>query len=237
MGRAGAGKGTGGSVMEIRPNKEIAWKFDTARYATDAQVIGKDRVLLAEYLDRKISERDLKGNILWQKQCEVPLACTRLPNGATFVATRRQLLILDKDGKETFTHTVQGSNIYAAARARDGHMVYIDQRGQCTWINAKGNQVKSFPVGQLFTLAGTIEVLPAHRILVPLLREGKVVEFDKDGNRVWQATVPTPYSAIRLPNGNTVVANVQRVLELDRDGKAVWSFQPDTGRPFRLRRR
>jgi hypothetical protein len=51
-----------------------------------------------------------------------------------------------------------------------------------------------------------------------------------------------PMSAVRLANGNTLVAtnvvqnNTQRIAELDRNGKTVWEYK-DSGRPWRARRR
>jgi hypothetical protein len=50
--------------------------------------------------------------------------------------------------------------------------------------------------------------------------------------------VPTPTSATRLPNGNTLVASTmgQQVLELDRTGKTVWEYK-NPQRPWKVRRR
>jgi len=58
---------------------------------------------------------------------------------------------------------------------------------------------------------------------------GYVREYDATGKQVRQIDVPGgPHSAIRLPDGNTLIAcgdrakNPPRVLEVDRDGKIVW---------------
>ncbi len=46
-------RGVSGRVFEIRPNQQILWQINGLRYPLDAQVIGKDRVLIAEYLNRR----------------------------------------------------------------------------------------------------------------------------------------------------------------------------------------
>ena len=35
-----------------------------------------------------VSERDLQGKIVWERQVDLPVACQRLPGGQTFIATR-----------------------------------------------------------------------------------------------------------------------------------------------------
>jgi hypothetical protein len=234
-----AGKGLGGRVYELKPNGEMNWSIDNLRYALDVQYLSKDRVLIAEYLGRRVTERDTKGEILWEKAVDLPIACQRLPNGHTFIATRRQLLVVDRNGKEVFTYFHQNTSITAATRLRDGQMVLFTSGGLCQRLDSTGQEVKTFTAGQVYTMGGNIEVLPGNRILAPLYRENRVVEYDFDGNQVWQAAVNYPTSATRLPNGNTLVVSMTRgqVVEIDREGKEVWSQATPGGRPYRARKR
>ena len=50
--------------------------------------------------------------------------------------------------------------------------------------------------------------------------------------------VNNPNRAIRLPNGNTLVAsqNTRKIMEFDRAGRNVWEFATD-GMVFNARRR
>jgi len=62
------------------------------------------------------------------------------------------------------------------------------------------------------------------------------VEISREGKEEWQINgCASPISAQRLPNGNTVIAEVsgQRVRELDPTGKEVWSLRAIKGRPIR----
>jgi hypothetical protein len=54
----------------------------------------------------------------------------------------------------------------------------------------------------------------------------------------WQIEVDSPGHAVRLANGNTLVASIegQRIMEFDRAGKEVWR-QATSGRPFHTYRR
>src|SRR5207302_1870603 len=99
------GKGTMGRVFELgTDHKEIRWEINQLRYPVDVQMTGPNRVLIAEYLNRRVTERDVTtGKILFDYQVYLPIACQRLPNGNTFIVTRRQLLEVNRDGVEVFS--------------------------------------------------------------------------------------------------------------------------------------
>ena len=186
----------------------------------------------------RLYERDLKGNSYWEKEFnDGILGIQRFPSRDIFVATRRQLYLLDPVGIVVFSPKIQKVDeidkdtdpkdivsIRAAGRARDGHMVYVNQEGECTWLDPEGLVARTFKVGQLGQIgAGLIDILPGQRILLPL--SDKVAEFDRDGKLTWHLNIQGASAALRLPNGNTLVASGQRVTEFDRDGQDVWSFQ------------
>ncbi|MCI0376382.1 MAG: hypothetical protein L0215_02120 [Gemmataceae bacterium] len=241
------GDSRGSKLMEVRPSKQVFWQYNSKRILTDGQYLNKERVLVAEGL--KLYERDLKGNSYWEKEFDDPvIAHERLPHGEIFVATRRQLYLLDAVGIVVFSPKVQKVDkidedtdeselvsIRAAGRARDGHMVYLNQDGECTWLDPEGLVARRFKVGEFSQNgAGMIDVLAGQRILLPLA--DKVAEIDGDGNMAWHVKTQSANAALRLPNGNTLVASGQRVLEVDRDGREVWFFQ-SPGNAVRLRRK
>ncbi len=231
-------KGLSGVVVELSPKGEVNWKFEGIRYPLDIQYVARDRVLVAEYLNKRVTERDTKGNVLWEKAINMPIACQRLPNGDTFIASRQMLTIVDRDGKDVFTGFQQVGSITAAVRLRDGHMVAILSTGQCHLLDPSGKEVRNFRVGQVYTLGGNIDVLPNGRLLVPLYNEGRVVEIDLLGNVHAQFACMRPTSAIRLKNGNTLVTQLSgnRVVEVNPQGGEVSSWTTE-GRPWRVRRR
>jgi hypothetical protein len=61
--------------------------------------------------------------------------------------------------------------------------------------------------------------------LVARMDMGKVAEYDGKGREVWSVDVPSPWSASRLPGGNTLItSNRTFVREVDQAGKTVWEL-------------
>ncbi len=64
--------------------------------------------------------------------------------------------------------------------------------------------------------------------LVPFLQMEKVVEYDKDFHEIWSYEIPTPWAAIRLKNGNTLITDERDKLtrEVNPKKETVWEFKP-----------
>jgi bilin biosynthesis protein len=228
-----------GRVLEIGKDGKTIWEFAGLLYPIDAQVVGDDRVLVAEFQGRRVTERDFKGEVKWEKAVPaLPISATRLPDGNTLICSRNQLLEVDKDGKEFFAQN--RNDLVAAQKRRDGEYVILTSTGKVIRIDATGKEVKSFDLENV--AAGRIgihfDLLPNGRVVVPVMGQGKVQEYDQNGKKVWEAAVELPTSAVRLPNGHTLVvsSNTQRVVELNREGTEVWEYKGE-GRVLRVRRR
>lgn len=219
----------GGQVMELGPDKKTRWTVPGLQFVIDAQVLPGNRVLVAEYNGNQVSERDLKGNVVWRYAMVNPFNVQRLPNGNTFMACRNQMLEVDRTGKQVVNHQRPGHDLMAARKLPNGQIAFITANGTYHRMDAAGKVVKSFAVGPVQTFV-RMDVLPNGRVVVPQYGASKVVEYDADGKPIWQANVQNPVSAMRLPNGNTLVASLsgQRALELDRQGKEVWTHPTGT---------
>jgi hypothetical protein len=233
-------RGLTGRVYEVDRSGKLLWQIENLNYPIDAQVIGDDRVLIAEYRTRNVTERNFKGEILWTKNVgSLLLGARRQPNGHTFIVTRNQLLEVDKDGKELVT-IARGNDVGAAAQARDGTIALVTTGGMFIRYDRTGKELKSFKVaGPVLYLGSNIDLLPGGHVLIPIYSANKIVEYDADGKEVWEAKVNLPGSVMRLPNGNTLVSSRTgtTVSEIDRTGKEVWTHRIDNGRPMRARRR
>ncbi|CAK4836537.1 unnamed protein product [Aphanomyces euteiches] len=55
----------------------------------------------------------------------------------------------------------------------------------------------------------------------------RVVEYDKDFNEIWSYDMLSPWAAIRLQNGNTLITNEKDALtrEVNRAGETVWEIK------------
>ena len=63
--------------------------------------------------------------------------------------------------------------------------------------------------------------------LLPFLKEGRIVEYDKNWNEIWTTKAEGPWSAVRLKNGNTLVPgdNHAYVHEVNPQGNIVWAIE------------
>ncbi|HZU35697.1 MAG TPA: HEAT repeat domain-containing protein [Gemmataceae bacterium] len=228
-----------GRVWELGPDHKPRWEIvKDLRGPIDAVMVGANRVLVAEY-QGFVTERDTHGKVLWEQRITGnPIACQRLPNGNTFVATMSNMMELTPAGKQVYNHPAQGGNLTCASVLRDGHIVYLGMNGTLHEMDRGGREIRSFPVnaeGANYEWR-TFAVLPNGHYLVPRQSNGKVFEYDHTGKVVWRGTGPTPYSAVRLGNGHllTVSMNTNVLAEVSRTGKIVWQ-ETLKGRPFKIR--
>ncbi len=234
--------GVAGRVVEVGMDGKTRWAIDNLNYPVDAEVTGPNRVLIAEYRGRQVSERTFKGDVVWSKQFpSYVMGARRLANGNTLVNLRSQVVELNRKGEQVGTFQAAGAIILSAGRTRNGQTVLVDYRGLCVHLDESGREVKRFTVGStgLSAIGTHVDILPSGNIVVPQYSQNRVVEFDANGKQVWQAESLRPTSAVRLPNGHTLVTSrySRNVDELDRDGKVVWRYQAEVGNVLSGRRR
>jgi hypothetical protein len=232
-------RGLTGRVMEVDRDGRQRWQIDGLQYPIDAQVVGNDRVLIGEYRSRRVTERNFKGEVLWEKTVPGMLqGVQRLPNGNTFIVTRNQLLEYDREGKEVGAVERPSIDVMAARKLRNGEVVLLTLAGMCVHLDAGGKELGHFPAGANFIIGLNLDTVPGGRVLVPQYSQSKVVEFDPEGQKVWEHETANPNSVVRLPNGNTLIGSMvnQRAVEVDRAGKEVWEYKAE-GRLMRVRRR
>ena len=71
-----------------------------------------------------------------------------------------------------------------------------------------------------------IRITAAGTYLLPFLKLNKVVEYDKHFNPIWTYEIPTPWAAVRLHNGNTLITDEHGPLvrEVNPKSETVWEF-------------
>jgi hypothetical protein len=228
-------------VWECGPDGKRLWEVANLQSPWDAQSLPGGRVLIAEYQGQRVTERDLKGHVLWEKRITsgTPNCCQRLPNGNTFITTNQTILEVDRKGNEVYSHN-PGENLYivGAMKQRDGRVVCGTSQGVAVFQhNGAGKDWKMTRIGNVQSWC-RVEGLANGRFLVAVPSEDKVLEMDATGKVLTNWAVPGAASAVRLPNGHTLVAcsRNNRVWELDRNGKMIWEKVAD-GQPWRVRRR
>jgi hypothetical protein len=211
-------------VWECGRDGRVRWEIkENLRQPIDAQVLPGGHVLVAEAAPGRVSERDRKGNVLWEAPAPKVGHVRRLPNGNTFVGSLDRAFEINPAGKEVAAWT-PGPNftVNGVDRRPDGNVVFISVNGKVVEFDAAGK-----PVFTLDLPAGNwcgVKALPNNRYLVAVINPGKVQEVDRAGKVWWQCEVAGATYAERLPGGNTLVCAFggQRVVEVDRKGKVVW---------------
>jgi outer membrane protein assembly factor BamB len=231
-----------GMIVDLDAANKERWKIELGLVLPlDVQLLPGERVLIAEHDGGRVSERNRKGDVLWEKKLQQPLVAQRLPNGNTFVATRTQMMEFDREGKQVMTRFPEnGETIMRAQRLRNGDtaLVLTTGTGESRFVRLDdaGKEIKSIAVN-IRTSGGRIDVLPNGHLLIPENTGNRVVELDADGKEVWQVKMDRPIMALRLPNGNTMVTSMNETLgavEFDRTGKEVWQYK--TEMPTRVTR-
>jgi HEAT repeat protein len=213
-----------GVVTELGADRKPRWELKGLRWPRDAVVLGPDRILVAEYNGNCITERNLRGEILWQKQLPgaYPVAVQRLRNGHTFITCQNKLVEIDRGGREVLTIDRPQNDTVMARKMRDGQIILVSQNSACIRLDATGKEVKQFQVQMAWH--NGIDILANGHIIIPAIWMNRVIEYDQEGKSVWEANSMQPMAACRLPGGNTLIGNQMwpsKVLELDVTGKQV----------------
>jgi HEAT repeat protein len=229
-----------GRITELGRDRKPRWSFGGTQSPVDAWMLPNNRVVVAEYGGRKVTERDLKGAVIWTKQLNGnPHNVQRLPNGHILIATNTQVLEVDRTGKEVFAlnnlqQIFQFGQISGAYKSRKGHYICTTQNGKCFHLDANGKVLKSFITNRN---NAWMDLLPNGRILLAQNGGNKVGEYDPDGKLILELDVQQVSMVTGLPNGNFLAAShsTGRVIEMDRKGKVLWEYR--TQGPFRARGR
>jgi HEAT repeat protein len=217
------------TVTELGPDNKPRWSLTGLQAPVDAQVLANQHVLVAE--QSRVTERDLRGKVVWQKDGIQPLAVQRLANGNTFIPCAGLLLEVDRAGKEVLRAPI---GVAAARRLPDGRIVAFD-RQNVIQLDRAGREVKR--TGVMVGGAGCNEVLDNGHVLTLSPGMGSFIELDADGKEVGRFDQRGVAHAFRLPNGHTLVTVAgTKYVELDKDFKPV----KETALPaptFRVKRR
>ena len=230
-----------GRVLELDSANHPRLEIGQLNFPLDAQLLPNGNVLVAEHgnpsgLGGRVTERNSKNEVVWEKQIEGALVAQRLPNGNTFIATQAQLIEVNRDGGVVNTYErPNGEMIMKAQKLGNRDVALVTQpapgaeAARFVLLDDKGKELRSFMVSLKFS-GGRIDVLPNGNVLVPEAGDNRVVELDAHGAVVWEAAADQPIAAVRLANGDTLITTYSehRAIEVDRDGKEVWEVRRDT---------
>jgi HEAT repeat protein len=216
-------------VIDLDENNKVRWKIPGLRLPLDVQPLPGDRVLIAEHMGNRVTERNAKGEVVWEKRFAEPLTAQRLANGHTMIASKDRLVEIERSGKEVFSYMPPaGGQIMRATKLPGGDIALITQLGVTRFVrlNRFGKEIKSFGV-EVGTFGGRVGITATGNVLIPEMYNNRILEYDGTGRIVREIGAQQPIACTVLPNGNVLVTSMsqRRAVELDREGKEVWEFR------------
>jgi len=223
-----------GRMIMLDSHNNILWKIDNLQFPLDAQILPDEKVLVAEHQGNKVTERNKKGEIIWEKKIDGPLAVQKLEDGSIFIASKSNVVFVDPKGKEISEFTPPNNEpIMKANIASNGDicLVLSTLQGNAKFVRFDKNkkQVTSYDI-DVRTSGGKVDILPNGNSLITEVYGNRVIEFNNEGKEVWHFECEQPVAAVRLPNGNTLVTSMtqMKALEIDPKGKEIWSYKSNT---------
>ena len=193
----------------------------------------------ADYTGQKVFLVNAEGAVEWEY--ETGGSCNDiwvLPNGNLLFNTGTGVTEVNRDKEIVFRYS-SDSEIYACQRLANGN-TFIGEcnSGRLLEVDPAGkivNELRLLPEG---TDGGHIYMRNARKLvngnyLVAHSGEEIVREYAPDGTVVKEFAAPGgPHSAIRLPDGNTLITcgdmrEAPMVLEVAPDGREVWKVEHD----------
>jgi len=223
-------------IIDLDATGKERWKIDRLQMPLDIEPLPGDRVLVAEYRGNRVTERNSKGEVLWEKKVPEPLVAQRLCNGNTFIATREGVIEVDQKGNEVFSYSpVAGQEVMRARKLTGGDILLVTQLGgaaRLVRIDRFGNPVRTFGGIEVKTSGGRLDVTPSGNVLIPEMNNNRVCEFEPDGKLVRAIPVPEPITALSTPSGTVLVTSMRekdyKAVEINRADKEVWQYRRET---------
>jgi HEAT repeats len=218
-----------GTVTELDRNGKPRWTLTGLNQPRDALLLpGSQRMLVTE--QDRVTERDLRGKILWQKEGLPGVGCVqRLRNGNTLITCPGQnsLIEVDRKGQEVMHVDIGGTDWTATTRKlRNGSMVMFNGRGAIAQLDKTGRTVKTTQVQANGNTSA--EILDNGHVLVPF--GNAITEYDVDGKQIRRLSVPKInhlWQVSCMFNGHILALGASqgrgecKCVELNRNGQLV----------------
>jgi hypothetical protein len=224
--RALVGDYSGGKVCIIDADGKVEWQYP-AKNANDAWMLPNGNVLFNS--GRGVKEVTPAKEIVFEYESKGEVyTCQRLPNGNTLVGDciEGQLLEVDPAGKVVKTIDLPKPQLAVTP---------AENPAQAAKKGKKKKPVKKRGPSPMHSYMRDARQLANGNYLVSHIADQVAREYDPSGKLLRE--IPAPggaHSAIRLPNGNTLIScgdksktATVKVLEVDPAGKVVWSLDAD----------
>jgi outer membrane protein assembly factor BamB len=220
----------------------------TFRLVLPMSTVHAERLVLlgASYGKNVLAICDAQGDVIWSHATDGPAEGHAGHHDVQLLATGNILyhdswtklteVTLEKQVVWTYDSATMNGNdgrrvdVHAFARLPNDHTMIAESGvGRIIEVDEAGmlrHQFDLKPGGTQSTRH--VRMTPAGTYLVCSEDPGIVIEYDRDGNVVWDYLIKTRvYGAIRLANGNTLIASGSgnSVVEVNPDRQVVWQYE------------
>ncbi len=192
-----------------------------------------------DYSQGKVFIVSVEGEVQWEYPAPHCNDVWILPNDNLLFVTGHGVKEVTRDKRVVFSYESK-SEIYACQRLENGNTFIAEcNTGRLLEVDPDGKIVKEVRLLEEGKDGGHAYIRNARRLesghyLVAHYGPGMVREYDAKGEVVMEIEAPRgPHSAIRLPNGNTLISCGDKgkqgaaVFEVDPSGKTVWQVTRD----------
>ena len=191
-----------------------------------------------DYTAGKVFVVNADGKVEWEYAAGHCNDLWALPNGNLLFNTGHGVREVTRQKTVVFNYE-SSSEIYACQRLANGNTFVGEcNAGRLLELAPDGKVVKEVRLLPAGKDGGHLYMRNARQLasgnyLVAHYGEQVVREYDSQGRKVREIPAPGgPHSAIRLPNGNTLIAcgdlkKAATVFEVDPNGKTVWQVEKD----------
>lgn len=181
----------------------------------------------------KVLQVGADGKVEWEFPAQQSMDVWRLANGNILFAHSRGAKEVSQDKKVVWEYKAEGQvEIFSCQPLPNGN-VLVGEAGPCRLIEVDREGKIQKEIKMETKIKGThgqfriCRKTPAGTYLVAFVSEGQVREYSADGQLTRTIKVPgNPFVAVRLPDGNTLIAcgDGHKLIEVDAQDKIVWQI-------------
>jgi hypothetical protein len=161
--------------------------------------------------------------------------CALLANGNMLFSSRRGASIVTPDKKVVWhCDTPAGTELHSIQPIGLDHVLAVENGDPIRMlvINTKTDEVekevdvKAGNPKEVHPQLRRARMTSAGTFLVAHMDDSRVTEYNDKGEVVWNYATPSPWAAVRLANGNTLITGNARgyIREVNPKGEVVWSI-------------
>lgn len=226
------------------------WRLEHLTAPADLRLLASQRLWLGQVQDTvrqsaTIAERNLHGGTNWSKRIEdIPIRCSRLPNGATFIGGRNSVLEISPAGKELYASALPPTDLIQkerelptislpyfgedCLRLANGRIRIVSRSAPRHWLITELT-VPELEITNQVSIEGIdfgrVQLQSGRSLLLGVSQDGNLVEINDRGKSVASLFASGCLLGKLGPNDNVLVAcggRNNRLVEMNRSSNVLW---------------